>query len=193
MSISIWNQILIEADSQYSNLSLRTGEGRRADIISQTLVPSRNWIRMQIFTVVLVSAWFWLVHSLHESLSMMLWNSISLNSVVGTGGEHDPGTSALTVPLPFWPWCHLQPVFQSLLACHCCQSFSLSALLPHFSTASSVCHCSRVLPDMDITWVSHQWFSPTHHTSSVTLRNFMLTASSIARVTGLWGCLWGIS
>lgn len=146
----------MEADSQYSNLSLRTGEGRRADIISQALLPSRNWIRMQIFTVVLVSAWFWLVRSLHESFSMMLWNSMSLNSVVGTAGGHDPGTSALTASLPFWPWCHLHPVFQSFLACHCCQSFSSSALLPHFSTASSPCHCSIVLPDIGTTCVSHQ-------------------------------------
>lgn len=156
VSISIWNQILIEADSQYSNPNLRTGEGRQADIISQALVASRNWVRMQIFTVVLVSAWFWLVHSLHESLSMMLWNSMSLNSVVGTGGEHDPGTSALPVSPPFWPWCHLHPVFQSSLACHCCQSFSLSALLPHFSTASSMYHYSRVLSDIDAACVSHQ-------------------------------------
>lgn len=42
VSISIWNQILIEANSLYSNLSLRTGEGRHTDIISQALVPSRN-------------------------------------------------------------------------------------------------------------------------------------------------------
>lgn len=83
MNICFWSRFLVE--SQCGNLSLRIGEGRGRDIISQMpLLNSRDWNTMPVFRVVSFSDCF-----VFDPFSMILC-SMSLNPVMGTGYYHDP-------------------------------------------------------------------------------------------------------